>query len=611
MSVESAALMNGGCMGIFAELYDWNERTFFNSLTKKLMSFLLLFVIDAVYLGIYIHHKGVIADELKRSGATAELVAKIEASFDTGLSLMIGLTVFALLFNIAQILYMRYLIVRPIRTISGIFDEIAKGEGDFSRNLPTVTHDELRTLAESYNRFADKMRQIIDGVRKMTVNIAREAVLVKKNVGETARLSARQGEITTAVFTASNEAILAIHEVSASTDVISDSTEKNLETARQSLSEMGEVVAKVHLVSEKLNRFNATVDNLAQRSDGIRQIASLIKDIADQTNLLALNAAIEAARAGEMGRGFAVVADEVRKLAERVNVATQDITSNIGSMIELVRETQSENEVINADIHQTREVVERSSEQFKVMVGDFERTGDQLTQIAAAMEELTATNSQVHDSVTQIHELSGEMSGKMVGSEKSAMTLAVTTEGVQEMVSRFKIGRGTFDQNVDIVRNFRDAIQARLEDMARRGINVFDQNYQAITGTNPQKYSISYDRAYVSECQALLDDTLKKIVGGAYAVAVDTNGYLTAHNSIYSKPLTGNQQTDLVGNRTHRKFEAPTELRAAKNTQSMLLQTYIRDTGELLCDMAMPIVLDGRHWGNVRVGCDSKAFLDT
>jgi methyl-accepting chemotaxis protein len=224
MSVESAALMNGGCMGIFAELYDWNERTFFNSLTKKLMSFLLLFVIDAVYLGIYIHHKGVIADELKRSGPTAELVARIETSFDTGLNLMIGLTVFALLFNVAQILYMRYLIVRPIRTISGIFDEIAKGEGDFSRNLPTVTHDELRTLAESYNRFADKMRQIIDGVRKMTVNIAREAVLVKKNVGETARLSARQGEITTAVFTASNEAILAIHEVSASTDVISDST---------------------------------------------------------------------------------------------------------------------------------------------------------------------------------------------------------------------------------------------------------------------------------------------------------------------------------------------------------------------------------------------------
>ena len=598
-------------MGTLRKLYDWNERVFWNSLTKKLMSFLLLFVIDTVYLGIYIHHQGLVADELKKAGVNAEVVQRIGATLDSGFILMIALTGIALLWNVLQILYMRHLIVRPIRTISGIFDEIARGEGDFSRNLPTITHDELRGLAESYNRFADKMRQIISEVRKMTVNIAREAVLVKKNVGDTARLSARQGEITEAVFTASNEATLAIQEVSASTDVISQSTEQNLNTARKAMGEMGEIVGKVQTVTEKLGRFNATVDNLATRSDSIRQIASMIKDIADQTNLLALNAAIEAARAGEMGRGFAVVADEVRKLAERVNVATQDISRNIGGMIELVRETQIENEMINSDIRQTKQVVERSSDQFTLMVKDFEHTGDQLIQIAAAMEELSATNGQVHGSVTQIHNLSGDVSKNMEGSEKSSLTLAAATESVQELVSRFKIGRGTFDHNVDVARHFRDALQAKLEDMKRRGIDVFDRNYRPIPGTNPQKYSVGYESAYMQECQQLLDDALTKVTGGSYAVAVDTNGYLTAHNGRYSKPMTGDYQSDLVGNRTRRKFEAPTELRAARNTQSMLLQTFLRDTGELLCDMAMPIYVGGQHWGNVRVGCDSNAFLDT
>jgi len=598
-------------MGMFRRLYDWTERTFWNSLTKKLMSFLLLFFIDVFYLGIYIHHQSVIAAELNKAGVDPQVVQRIGSALDGGLNLMIALTVVALLWNVLQILYMRYLIVRPIRTISGIFDEIARGEGDFSRNLPTITHDELRVLAESYNRFADKMRQIISEVRKMSVNIAREAVMVKKSVGDTACLSARQEEVTEVVFSASNEATRAIQEVSASTELISHSTEQNLNTARQSMGEMTEIVDKVQLVTEKLGRFNETVDHLAQRSDSIRQIASLIKEIADQTNLLALNAAIEAARAGEMGRGFAVVADEVRKLAERVNLATQDISSNIGGMIDLVRETQNENEMINNDIRQTRLVVEQSSEQFKRMVSDFERTGDQLTQIASAMEELTATNGQVHGSVTQIHDFSADVSKCMAGSEKSSLTLAAATENVQELVSRFKIGRGTFDHNVDVTRHFRDAIQASLEDMQRRGINVFDQNYQPISGTKPQKYSVSYENAYMQECQKLLDDALAQVTGGAYAVAVDTNGYLTAHNARYSKPMTGDYQTDLVGNRTRRKFEAPTELRAARNTQSMLLQTYLRDTGELLCDMAMPIHVGGRHWGNVRVGCDSNAFLDT
>ena len=148
-------------MEFLRQLYDWNERTFWNSLTKKLMSFLLLFFIDVGYLAIYFHQKGLIAEELSKSGASPESLQRIAASLDSGLTLMIGLTVLALAWNIAQIAYIRHLILRPVRLISTIFDEIGRGEGDFSRNLPTITHDELRTLAESYNRFADKMREII------------------------------------------------------------------------------------------------------------------------------------------------------------------------------------------------------------------------------------------------------------------------------------------------------------------------------------------------------------------------------------------------------------------------------------------------------------------
>ncbi|MDA0189356.1 MAG: methyl-accepting chemotaxis protein [Proteobacteria bacterium] len=597
--------MNG-----FWAFYDWSERTFWNSLTKKLMSFLLLFLIDVVYLGVYIHQKGAVRDTLVSAGTPADVLARVDAAFDFGLMLMLGLTVVALAWNLLQIAYIRYLIVRPVKLITRIFDEIARGEGDFSHDLPTVTHDELRELALSYNRFADKMRQVISEVRKMSVSIAREAVVVRKSVGETAKRARQQGEITELVFTASNEATQAIHEVSTSTEMISQSTEANLASARLSLDEMLEIVGKVQGVSDKLATFNGTVNNLSQRSDSIRTIAGLIRDIADQTNLLALNAAIEAARAGEAGRGFAVVADEVRKLAEKVSVATEEIGQNITGMISLVRDTQNENELINKDIGQTREVVERSSGQFRQMVADFERTSEQLAQIASAMEELTATNAQVHDNVTQIHSLSAEVSTNMVSSEKSTEGLSEATELVQELVSRFKIGRGTFDYNVERVRKFRDDIQAQLESIQQRGIDVFDRNYRPIANTRPQKYLVAYDEAFTHECQGMLDGALSGIKGGVYAVAVDTNGYLTAHNAKFSQPLTGDYQKDLVGNRTRRKFEAPTELRAARNTVPLLLQTYIRDTGEVLCDIAMPIHVNGRHWGNVRVGCESSVLLD-
>ncbi len=597
-------------MKTFWQLYDWVERTFWNTLTKKLMSFLLLFLLNLFYLGVYLYQQHAVKAALHSAAVAPEVLRGVSVAFDQGWWVMLAVTAVALVWNVLQIAYLRYLIVRPIRTTTQIFDEIGRGEGDFSRDLPVTTHDELRELSESYNRFADKMRQIISEVRKMSVNIAREAVVVRKSMGETAQGAVRQGEITEQVFDSSSEAIRAIQEVTASAELISRSTDTNLQSARGSLGEMLEIVGKVQGVSDKLMRFNDTVGNLSQRSDSIRQIAALIKEIADQTNLLALNAAIEAARAGEAGRGFAVVADEVRKLAERVNVATQEITQNINDMIGLVKETQVENEVINSDIGQTRAVVERSSEQFRGMVQDFEHTSDQLNQIAAAMEQLSATNAQVHGNVTQIHTLSADVSRHMSDSERSAVELMQATEGVQELVSRFKIGRGTFDYNVEQVRAFRDRIQAALEAMRQRGIDVFDRNYRAVAGTNPQKYRVAYDEDFMRDCQGLLDDALANIKGGAFAVAVDTNGYLTAHNAKFSNPLTGDYQTDLVGNRTRRKFESPTELRAARNTNPMLLQTYIRDTGELLCDIAMPVMVDGRHWGNVRVGCNSNVLLD-
>ncbi len=34
----------------------------------------------------------------------------------------------------------------------------------------------------------------------------------------------------------------------------------------------------------------------------------------------------------------------------------------------------------------------------------------------------------------------------------------------------------------------------------------------------------------------------------------------------------------------------------------LLLQTYKRDTGEIMHDLSVPIYINGKHWGGFRVG---------
>ncbi len=597
-------------MNTFWTLYEQVEKTFWNTLTKKLCSFLFIFIINLFYLGIYLGEKGAIEEILFKAGVKAATVQSILSQLDSGFMLMVILTVISFIGIVLQIMYLRYLIVRPIKVVTRMFNVISEGEGDFSKNMPTITHDELREMAESYNRFAEKMRHIINEVRKMSVSIAREAAVVCKGTMETAQRADAQGAMTETICNASQEATKAIGEVSSSAQVISDSTAQNLESARRYLQEMVAGAQKISEVSARLATFNTTVDNLSDRSGSIKQMASLIKDIANQTNLLALNAAIEAARAGEAGRGFAVVADEVRKLAENVNVATQEITANVNGMITLVRDTQSENEIINVDICVTRDSVQRSSQQFEKMVIDFEQTNGKLLQIATAMEELTSTNGQMNDSVMHIHELSSQVSSKMSDSERCTVGLSKATERVQELVSRFKIGIGAFDFNVDQARNFRDTIADKLTEFSKRGINIWDRNYVPVANTNPQKFEVSYLSAFNAEIQPVMEKSLISLKGGVYAIITDSQGYAGLHNLVFSKPLTGDYQKDFVDNRTRRLWSDSTGQRAATNTMPLLLQTYLRDTGEVLSEINLPIQVSGRQWGNIRIGCNSKVLIE-
>ena len=97
--------------------------------------------------------------------------------------------------------------------------------------------------------------------------------------------------------------------------------------------------------------------------------------------------------------------------------------------------------------------------------------------------------------------------------------------------------------------------------------------------------------------------------GTTYCLCVDVNGYAGTHNSRFSQPLSGDYGTDLINSRDKRIFDDPTGKRSARNTNPFLLQTYARDTGEVMSDLALPIFVKERHWGAVRLGFDPVILL--
>ena len=131
--------------------------------------------------------------------------------------------------------------------------------------------------------------------------------------------------------------------------------------------------------------------------------------------------------------------------------------------------------------------------------------------------------------------------------------------------------------------------------------DVFDTDYKEIPGFEPKKYHTKYD-FYLDKAILQLEDEFLEDESVVFAVAVDRTGYLPTHNTRYQKPITGNQQQDLVGNRTKRIFNDEVGLAAAENTEPVFRQVYHRDTGVTMWDVSSPIQVKGKHWGGFRIG---------
>ena len=350
---------------------------------------------------------------------------------------------------------------------------------------------------------------------------------------------------------------------------------------------------------------SSLMTSLQAQSRRIQDVTILIDEIAARTNMLALNAAIEAARAGESGRGFAVVASEVRSLAQRTKTATDEINVMLRGV-----HAQAENAATKTTAlsHNIRDLT-GTANGLRTLFANIERLANASETEVQRLSDAARVNVASARSISAgsdaiVTSMQGTVDA-LPGVTTSVIHLSENAEELHFLTAVFDSATGHNSIRFALQQTAR-AIEKLFEAAIASGQisseALFDRTYTPIPNTSPAKFITQFDAFTDRMLPPIQEALLVQLPVLTYCGAVDNNGYWPTHNRKFSQPLTGNHAIDLVNNRTKRIFEDRTGKRSAANKKPFLLQTYMRDTGEVMHDLSVPLHVNGRHWGGFRVG---------
>jgi methyl-accepting chemotaxis protein len=315
---------------------------------------------------------------------------------------------------------------RMKRQLDGVGEALrAVADGDLTRTVEVSSRDEIGQMAESLNAATESLRGTI--------------AQLSTTSGLLSASSEELNGVSTRIAASATETSAQASHVAAAAEQVS----RNVQTVAAGSEQMGGSISEIahnanvgaRVASQAVRAAETTTQTVTKLGVSSAEIGSVVKvitTIAEQTNLLALNATIEAARAGEAGKGFAVVASEVKDLAQETARATEDISRRVEAI-------QSDTEGAVTAITEISEIIGR--------INDYQAT------IASAVEEQSATTSEMNRNVTEAATGSSEIAenitniaaaaeatSEAVGSsQRAAGELARMSEELQSTIARFRL----------------------------------------------------------------------------------------------------------------------------------------------------------------------------